>query len=95
MPSLVAQGLARRFCLSPDPTDGGDWEGPAGRILLGEERDGGCGGAGTREDWRKKLALVSKESRSSPESLAPASLGSLRSQRLSPESQAWQATGPC
>lgn len=38
---------------------------------------------------------VNKGSQSSPESLAPASLGSLHSRGLFPESQAWQAAGPC
>lgn len=43
MPGLPVQGLAARTRLSPDPTDGGDWKGPAGRILLWEERVCGVG----------------------------------------------------
>lgn len=54
---------------------------------LGLERIGerNMGGSGS----------VNKGFQSSPESLAPASLGSLHSQGLFPESQAWQAAGPC
>lgn len=31
---LGGPGACQSPRLSPDPTDGGDWEGPAGRILL-------------------------------------------------------------